>query len=216
MTWGRYRRGRLRRSKFQRVREGTNLWQAGGTGSGPRAGIFRCESCCCSSSGARREQLRLLLDVKFVNPSLLDTPCLTWAGKIIICQRVRTQTMQTSAIYIGPHGILSAVHQPCKHRTRKFFFARTYAISKPIRISFLAVWNQRSLLVRGRRHHPNHHLLYPLHHAQDQGSWGQDFPTGEILQREREENKNRDFVWKWWSNTTSEHNMNWPFDIGTQ
>ena len=210
MTWGRYRRGRLRRSKFQRVREGTNLGQAGGTGSGPRAGIFRCESCRCSSSGARREQLRLLLDV---NPSLLHI-LLAWAGKIIICQRVRTQTMQTSAIYIGPHGILSAVHQTCKHRTLPGLWV--YDISKPIRISFLAVWNQRSLLVRGRRHHPNHYLLHPLHHAQDQGSWGQDFPTGEILQREREENKNRDFVWKWWSNTTSEHNMNWPFDIGTQ
>ena len=186
MTWGRYRRGRLRRSKFQRVREGTNLGQAGGTGSGPRAGIFRCESCRCSSSGARREQLRLLLDV---NPSLLDS--------------LPEQARSLSANVFG--------HRPCRHQpsisgltgscqqcTKPVNIEHcpdfeSYDISKTIRIIFLAVWNQRSLLVRGRRHHPNHYLLHPLHHAQDQGSWGQDFPTGEILQREREENKNRDF-----------------------
>ena len=114
MTWGRYRRGRLRRSKFQRVREGTNLGRAGGTGPGPRAGIFRCESCRCSSSGARREQLRLLLDVKFVNPSLLDTPCLSRQDHYLpTCSD--TDNADISHLYQA-----SAVHQPCKHRTRKF------------------------------------------------------------------------------------------------
>merc|ERR1712032_1434169 len=38
------------------------------------------------------------------------------------------------------------------------------------------VRNQRSLLVRGGRHHPDHHLLHPLHHAQDESPRCKDFP----------------------------------------
>merc|ERR1712223_1352608 len=35
---------------------------------------------------------------------------------------------------------------------------------------------QRALLVRRGSHHPDHHLLHPLHHAEDQGTWCKDLP----------------------------------------
>merc|ERR1719430_1626692 len=41
------------------------------------------------------------------------------------------------------------------------------------------VRNQRTLLVRGWRHHPDHHLLHPLHHAQDQGPRCKNLPPGD-------------------------------------
>ena len=46
-----------------------------------------------------------------------------------------------------------------------------------------SVRNQRSLLVRGRRHHPDHPLRHPLHHAQDEGAGGKDLPAGQSVYR---------------------------------
>ena len=67
-------------------------------------------------------------------------------------------------------------------------------------VSFFAVWNQWAILVRRRRHHPDHHLLHPLHHAQDEGSGRQNLFAGE----NSEKGDVRDFEW---SNATK-HNMN--------
>ena len=43
------------------------------------------------------------------------------------------------------------------------------------------VRNQWTILVCRRSNHPDHHLLHPLHHAEDSSSRGQDIPSGEIF-----------------------------------
>ena len=42
----------------------------------------------------------------------------------------------------------------------------------------VVVRHQRPLLVRGGSHHTDHHLLHPLHHAEDESSGSQDFLAG--------------------------------------
>ena len=50
-----------------------------------------------------------------------------------------------------------------------------------LKIFVVAVWYQWAILVRWRCDHPDHHLLHPVHYAEDQGSWSQNLPSGEIL-----------------------------------
>ena len=50
-----------------------------------------------------------------------------------------------------------------------------------MKIFVVAVWYQWAILVRWRCDHPDHHLLHPVHYAEDQGSWSQNLPSGEIL-----------------------------------
>ena len=52
---------------------------------------------------------------------------------------------------------------------------------------FSLVRNQWTILVRRRSHDPDHHLLHPLHHVEDESSWCQDIPPGDQGQVRQED-----------------------------